>query len=334
MGGLKPYARRKPQRGSIKHLCTPPSIALGSKSSSVMGAMSEGLWTTCSGYVTAPSTAPAITQSSDSSFQDAHTIFYSQTSPDSSHRGDLLEFGVGERLNHQGFEELASRQNGDARATGFQQGGLLHLRPDPISDSSSSQSVFVSSEDTTPASCWRRKKLRNARRKFVSKFENFWQTASDSIQIASPQKIKPLVFHNSWRCNTYQQNHISKKSGFLRYLSTSPHLPTWLIPVVSACQEKWVNSWRPSLCRVWGSTWFWIIEIGSYILVAPILIPWEICAIIGILFVRTWKGAKRMQRDRVLAKLKDNMEWVTRGGVVGVMLGTCMAFTTRQYWHR
>lgn len=344
MGGLKPSTRRKPQRQSIKHLCTPPSIALRSKSSSVKRAMSEELWTTCSGYITAPSSTPAIAQSSDSSFQDTQTTFYSRTSLDSPHRGEYdgihevlktsLGLGGYERPNLGEFEseEFAGRQNGDVKKiTGFQHGELLQLRPDPISDSP--QTAFVNSEDTAPVSCWRRKKLQNARRKFVSGFERILQTASNSIQIAPPQKLKPLVFHNSWKCNAYQQN-ISEKSGFLRHLFTSPRLPTWLILVASGCQEKWSNSWRPSLSRVWRSAWFWIIEIGSYILVAPILIPWEVCAIIGILFTHIWKGAKRMRRDRVLTKFRGNMEWVTRGGVVGVMLGTCMAFTARQYWHR
>ena len=343
MGGLKPSARRKPQRRSIKHLCTPSSIGLGSQSSSAMGAMPEELWTTKgSGYITAPSSAPAVTQSSDSSFQDAQTAFYSRVSSDSLHRGEhgdihevsetSLGLGGYGRLGLEGFGELAGRQNGDAATTGFEHGELLHLRPGPISDSS--QLAFVNSEDTAPVSCWRRKKLRNVTRGFASKFEKFLRRASNSIQTASPQKLKPLVFHNSWKCNTYQQGHTTEKSGFLRNFSTNPRLPTWLILATSGYQEKWLNSWHPSLSRIWRSTWFWIIEIGSYILVAPILIPWEVCAIIGILFVRIWKGAKRIRRDRVLTKLRDNMEWVTRGGVVGVMLGTCMAFTARQYWHR
>jgi len=58
-----------------------------------------------------------------------------------------------------------------------------------------------------------------------------------------------------------------------------------------------------------------------------VLIPWELCAILAISLERMWNAGRGMSRERAMVKLRDHTEWIARSGVIGILLGTCMAFT-------
>ena len=187
------------------------------------------------------------------------------------------------------------------------------------------------------------RRLTRARKKLASQMRRFWRVAASgrAVENMSTRK-RSLQIHDSRRCETYPHKEprykrfrVEEVNGrwippttqgpnFLRF-KIDGFSPTWLLLLVSELEERWDNSWRPGFSRLFRSAQFWIIQIGTYILVAPVLIPWEVCAIVGILVVRIWNSSRDMSRDRILLKLRDSTEWLADDGMIGIIWGTCMA---------
>ena len=198
----------------------------------------------------------------------------------------------------------------------------------PLSNRLSSEGRPACGAVNTYASSWQRRRLGRARRKIASKMRRFWQIASrQGPKNVSPRKW-PLQFHGSWRCSTYSPNIVLEQNPYFPPLFNNIPLPSCILVLLSYIEENWYGTWRPRLVQFWKSTRFWIIEIGSYILLAPVLVPWEVCAILAISLERMWNAGRGMSRERALVKLRDHTEWIARGGVIGILLGTCMAFTS------
>ena len=174
---------------------------------------------------------------------------------------------------------------------------------------------------------WQRRRLGRARRKIASKMRKFWRIVSgQGTQDVSPRK-RPLQFYGSWGCSTYSPNIVVKQNPYFLPLFNNIGAPSCALVLLSDIEENWYGVWRPRLVRCWRSAQFWIVEIGSYILLAPVLIPWELCAILAISLERMWNAGRGMSRERAMVKLRDHTEWIARSGVIGILLGTCMAFT-------
>lgn len=187
------------------------------------------------------------------------------------------------------------------------------------------------------ASQWKRKRLGRAQRKIASNLRRVWRIASgQGAHHECPQK-RPLQFYDSWRCSSYSPSTVVERNAFFAPFTNSREFPSCILVLLSDYQENWYGEWRPLLLRFWKNIQFWIIEIGSYLLLVPVLVPWEACAIVAILLERLWNVGRGMSKDRVLVKLRDRTEWVATGGVVRVLVGTCMAFTggqARRHWQR
>lgn len=221
------------------------------------------------------------------------------------------------------------RQSSDAAET-----SVLRRIPCPQTSGSSGPVSNRPSSEERPAyeavnsypSFWQKRRLGRARRKIASKMRRFWRIASgQGTQNVSPRK-RPLQFHGSWRCSTYSPNTVVEQNPYFLPLFNNIGLPTCILVLLSDIEENWYGMWHPRLVQFWKSAQFWIIEIGSYILLAPVMIPWEVCAILAISLERMWNAGRGMSRERVLVKLRDHTEWIARGGMIGILLGTCMAF--------
>ena len=306
---------------------------------------SRGSQTIPAKFVTAPSTPigaspiAASLSSGSNIFQDTQTEWPSSPlSPAASEAGGRDAHGVFEavlalwpiRRLKPTKPSRFRRQSSDVAET-----NVLHRIPCPqASRSSGPVSNHPSSEERPAygavnpyASFWQRRKLGHARRKIASKMRRFWRIASgQGTQNASPRK-QHLQFHGSWHCSTYSPNIAVEQNPYFLSLFNNIGLPSCILVLLSDIEENWYGTWRPKLAQFWKSAQFWIIEIGSYILLAPVMIPWEVCAILAISLERMWNAGRGMSRERALMKLRDHTEWIARGGMIGILLGTCMAFT-------
>ncbi|RPB20066.1 hypothetical protein L211DRAFT_852676 [Terfezia boudieri ATCC MYA-4762] len=233
------------------------------------------------------------------------------------------------RLKSTKLSRLKKRQPSDAAET-----SVLRRIPCPQTSGSGPVLNRPSSEERPAceaanpyASFWQRRGLGRARRKISSKMRRFWRIASGrGTQNVSPGK-RPLQFHGSWRCSSYSPNIVLEQNPYFLPLFNDIGLPSCILVLVSDIEENWYGTWRPRLDHFWKSAQFWIVEIGSYILLAPVMIPWEVCAILAISLERMWNAGRGMSRERVLVKLRDHTGWLASGGMIGIILGTCMAFT-------
>jgi len=94
--------------------------------------------------------------------------------------------------------------------------------------------------------------------------------------------------------------------------------------ILRKTKARWADlkaNGRILLKQTGKSICFWTVEVGSYILLAPVLIPWEILTLLGLLLLRIWTRCREFQWDTFLIKVRDRSGWIGEGGWVGMAIG-------------
>ncbi|KAI5805510.1 hypothetical protein DFH27DRAFT_374914 [Peziza echinospora] len=193
----------------------------------------------------------------------------------------------------------------------------------------------ASSSKVTWVDMWRKRNPNRTRSNFGSKVRGLWRRATTAGVESVSRGKRRLDLYNSWRCRSYTSSvaqvegtHPQKKGR--RSHGRSNRCISGFMP---ACRRKWRTKWLPVSRYYLGRVMFWTVEIGTYFLAAPILIPWELCSLVGLLLVRIWRAARDASWDSVCLKVRNHTEWVVNSQLVGIVIGACLRLGTG-YAHR
>lgn len=227
-------------------------------------------------------------------------------------------------------------------------GSLESLAYDQLPSSSLPTSRFDIYTPPPNSGKWKRRK-----RRFEAQVERLFRTAVFANKSTRRRSRSRAEYTRSQRARRAYEHHPYKTTNQKKYgyESTTAYTTLWNsydrqreTPTIFITKDRRKARKRKSCLRSIKSHWtrmkldwrlfvietgknisFWTIEVGSYILLAPVLIPWEILTLLGLLLLRIWTRCQEFHLDTFLIKVRDRSGWIGEGGWVGMVIGLLLA---------